>query len=186
MPKQRSQQAQIICICADICAFSILDNRHLADICAICQKCQFGVRKAWKALFLQFKPQEMHYKQADSAILKLFVFYSILQLLKIRFACILERICAFVVKCDMLQKCAFWGFFRLGFDSDKCDLTQTLLRHLVKTLPEAQRTQGIASLTWVISPANKKNATCIGSKFGHQVAPLASVTNSATRWRHLH
>ena len=56
----------------------------------------------------------------------------------------------------------------------------------IQTLPEAQRTQGIASLTWVISPANKKNATCIGSKFGHQVAPLASVTNLATRWRHLH
>ena len=52
-----------------------------------------------------------------------------------------------------------------------------------KTLPEAQRTQGIASLTWVISPANKKNATCIGSK-SHQVEPLAS--DLATRWRNLH
>ena len=40
-------------------------------------------------------------------------------------------------------------------------------------------------LTWVISPA-KKNATWIGSKFGHEVAPLASVTNLATRLRHLH
>ena len=34
-----------------------------------------------------------------------------------------------------------------------------------ETLPEAQRTQGIASLTWVIAPA-KKNITCIGSKSG--------------------
>ena len=56
----------------------------------------------------------------------------------------------------------------------------------IETLPEAQRTQGIDYLTWVISPANKKNATCIGSYFGHQVAPLASNTNLATRWGHLH
>ena len=75
---QRLHRAQIICVCADICAFSVLDNRHLADICAICQKCQFEVRKGWKALFLQLKPQEMHCKQADSAILKilLYGFYS--------------------------------------------------------------------------------------------------------------
>ena len=69
--QQRLHRVQIICVCADICAFSVLDNRHLADICAICQKCQFEVRKGWKALFLQLKPQEMHCKQADSAILKL-------------------------------------------------------------------------------------------------------------------
>ena len=30
---------------ADICAFSVLHNRHCADICTICQKCQFEVRK---------------------------------------------------------------------------------------------------------------------------------------------
>ena len=29
-------------------------------------------------------------------------------------------------------------------------------------------------------------ATCNGSKFGHQVAPLALVPNLATKWRHLH
>ena len=41
-----------------------------------------------------------------------------------------------------------------------------------ETLPEAQRTQGIDSLTWVISPA-KYNATYIGSKFGQlYVVPL--------------
>ena len=57
---------------------------------------------------------------------------------------------------------------------------------LIQTLPEAQRTQCIDSLTWVISWAIKKNATCIGSKFGHQVAPHASVTNLATRLHHLH
>ena len=29
-------------------------------------------------------------------------------------------------------------------------------------------------------------ATFFGSKFGHQVAPLALVINLSTRWRHLH
>ena len=53
-----------------------------------------------------------------------------------------------------------------------------------KTLPEAQRTQGIDSLTWVISPA-KYNATCIGSKFGQlYVVPLVLVQNLTTRWCH--
>ena len=50
---------------------------------------------------------------------------------------------------------------------------ESQIKSFYKTLPEAQRTQGIDALTWVISPANKNNATCIGSKFGHQVAPLA-------------
>ena len=53
-----------------------------------------------------------------------------------------------------------------------------------QTLPEAQRTQGIDSLTWVISPA-KYNATCIGSKFGQlYVVPLVLVQNLTTRWCH--
>ena len=43
--EQRCQPVQIICICPDICAFSVLLNRHCADICTICQKCQFEVRK---------------------------------------------------------------------------------------------------------------------------------------------
>ena len=43
--KQRPQPVQIICICPDICAFSVLDNRHCADICAFCEKCQFEVEK---------------------------------------------------------------------------------------------------------------------------------------------
>ena len=56
--------------------------------------------------------------------------------------------------------------------------------HKSKTLPEAQRTQGIDSLTWVISPA-KYNATCIGSKFGQlYVVPLVLVQNLTTRWCH--
>ena len=46
---------QIICICPDICAFSVLDNRYCADICTICQKCQFEVGKAWPVLLLQSK-----------------------------------------------------------------------------------------------------------------------------------
>ena len=58
------------------------------------------------------------------------------------------------------------------------------LTHLRKTLPGAQRTQGIYSLTWVISPA-KYNATCIGSKFGQlYVVPLVLFQNLTTRWCH--
>jgi len=54
---------------------------------------------------------------------------------------------------------------------------------------------GIASITWFISPATKQANSVerkiqvkhsIGSKFGHQIAPVAFVTNFATRWRHLH
>ena len=62
---------QIICICPDICAFSVLHHRHLSDICAFCQKCQFEVKKGWQVLLLQSKAEDMHCKQADSAILKL-------------------------------------------------------------------------------------------------------------------
>ena len=54
-----------------------------------------------------------------------------------------------------------------------------------ETLPEAQRTQGIDTLTWFISPA-KKNGTCIGSKFVQHVIQFALVAYFATRWRHLH
>ena len=65
----------------------------------------------------------------------------------------------------------------------------------VKTLPEAQRTQGIASLTWIISPAKNQHwfqfwspggAICISCKIVHQMAPLALVPNLATRWSHMH
>ena len=69
--KQRPQPVQIICICPDICAFSVLHHRHLSDICAFCQKCQFEVKKGWQVLLLQSKAEDMHCKQADSAILKL-------------------------------------------------------------------------------------------------------------------
>ena len=44
--QQRPQPVQIICICPDICAFSVLHHRHLSDICAFCQKCQFEVKRA--------------------------------------------------------------------------------------------------------------------------------------------
>ena len=94
--QQRPQPTQIIWVCPDIWFFSVLHNRHLPDIWVICQKCQFGVRKGWKALFLQLKPQEMHCKQADSATLKIYFFDSIqiLQSCKIRHACMLwsERV----------------------------------------------------------------------------------------------
>ena len=65
---QRSQPVQIICICPDICAFSVLHHRHLSDICAFCQKCQFEVKKGWQVLLLQSKAEDMHCKQADSAM----------------------------------------------------------------------------------------------------------------------
>ena len=43
--RQCCQPVQIICICPDICVFSVKDNRHCEDICPICQKCQFEIRK---------------------------------------------------------------------------------------------------------------------------------------------
>ena len=54
-------------------------------------------------------------------------------------------------------------------------------------MPEAQRTQGIASLTCVISPAKSMpvalvpncNGTCIVSNFGHKVALLAWAPDDA-------
>ena len=69
---------------------------------------------------------------------------------------------------------------------DKFKFWRIKLQLWRKTLPEAQRTQGIDSLTWAISSA-KKNAICIGSKFGQlYVVPLVLVQNLANRWRHLH
>ena len=46
--QQRPQPVQIICICPDICAFPVIHHRHLSDICAICQKCQFEEKRADK------------------------------------------------------------------------------------------------------------------------------------------
>ena len=133
---QRLQWTQIIWVCPDIWVFSVLDNRHLADICAFCQKCQFEVRKAWNALFLQLKPHEMHCKQADSAILKIRCGWNYANCEYVLFAYGLlsysdfKQTRAFVAKRDMSQIRAFSDFFWLRFDSDNCDLTQTLLRHL--------------------------------------------------------
>ena len=133
---QRLQWTQIIWVCPDIWVFSVLDNRHLADICAFCQKCQFEVRKAWNALFLQLKPHEMHCKQADSAILKIRCGWNYANCEYVLFAYGLlsysdfKQMRAFVAKRDMSQIRAFSDFFWLRFDSDNCDLTQTLLRHL--------------------------------------------------------
>ena len=68
-------------------------------------------------------------------------------------------------------------------------------QHWEETLPEAQRTQGIESITWVISPAKKNENSVdkksqvkdfIGSNFGQQVALLALVTSLTTRWRDLY
>ena len=134
--QQRLQWTQIIWVCPDIWVFSVLDNRHLADICAFCQKCQFEVRKAWNALFLQLKPHEMHCKQADSAILKIRCGWNYANCEYVLFAYGLlsysdfKQTRAFVAKRDMSQIRAFSDFFWLRFDSDNCDLTQTLLRHL--------------------------------------------------------
>ena len=68
---QCCQPVQIICICQYNCAFSVLDNGHCADICTICQKCQFEVRKGWQVLLFQSKAEDMYCNQTDSAILKL-------------------------------------------------------------------------------------------------------------------
>ena len=47
-----------------------------------------------------------------------------------------------------------WKIARLTlYFCDYEDLTIPLWLNIIKTLPEAQRTQGIDSLTWVISPA---------------------------------
>ena len=133
--KQRLQWTQIIWVCPDIWVFSVLDNRHLADICAFCQKCQFEVRKAWNALFLQLKPHEMHCKQADSAILKIRCGWNYANCEYVLFAYGLlsysdfKQTRAFVAKRDMSQIRAFSDFFftqiwlrQLRFDSD---FTQT-------------------------------------------------------------
>ena len=62
--------------------------------------------------------------------------------------------------------------------------------NIYKTLPEAQRTQGLESTTWVnLSASNSfqirppDSATCISCKFGHQTARLVLVPNLVTRWR---
>ena len=70
-----------------------------------------------------------------------------------------------------------------------------IMQRKTKTLPEAQRTQGIESKTWVISPA-KTNTNSVekkiqvkrlhGSNFGHQVGLIALVTSLATRRCLLH
>ena len=72
---QCCQPVQIICICPNICAFSVLDiiyllNRHCADICTICQKCQSEVRRGLQVLLLQCEAEDMNCKRVDSATLK--------------------------------------------------------------------------------------------------------------------
>ena len=85
---------QIICICPDICAFSVLHNRHCADICTICQKCQFEVRKGWQVLLLQSEAEDMHCKQADSATLKyLLLEFSLNNLFMVKCMVFMHRWC---------------------------------------------------------------------------------------------
>ena len=80
----------------------------------------------------------MHCKQADSAILKIRCGWNYANCEYVLFAYGLlsysdfKQTRAFVAKRDMSQIRAFLNFFLLRFDSDKCDLTQTLLRYLVK------------------------------------------------------
>ena len=81
-------------------------------------------------------------------------------------------------------------------NGDKCQSQNREVQ--LKTLPEAQRTQGIEFITWVNFSARKvqncfqqhylnwlqiwspDGATCISSKFGHQMAPHAQVPNLVT------
>ena len=78
----------------------------------------------------------MHCKQADSAILKIRCGWNYANCEYVLFAYGLlsysdfKQTRAFVAKRDMSQIRAFSDFFGLRFDSDNCDLTQTLLRHL--------------------------------------------------------
>ena len=91
---QRCQPVQIICICPDICAFSVLHNRHCADICTICQKCQFEVRKGWQVLLVQSEAEDMHCKQADSATLKyLLLEFSLNNLFMVKCMVFMHRWC---------------------------------------------------------------------------------------------
>ena len=60
--------------------------------------------------------------------------------------------------------------------------TNWILTDNDKTLPEAQRTQGIDFITWVnltarIDQIYFSGTTWIGCKFGHQMAPLELVPN---------
>ena len=94
MYHQRCQLVQTICICPDICAFSVLHNRHCADICTICQKCQFEVRKGWQVLLLQSEAEDMHCKQADSATLKyLLLEFSLNNLFMVKCMVFMHRWC---------------------------------------------------------------------------------------------
>ena len=104
--EQCCQPVQIICICPDICAFSVLDNRHCADICAFCQKCQFEVEKGRQVLLLQSKADDMHCKQADSATLK----YPALEF-KLLVHAVIGQIPAFVANRILSRIRAFLGLF---------------------------------------------------------------------------
>ena len=129
---QRPQPVQIICICPDICAFSVLHHRHLSDICAFCQKCQFEVKKGWQVLLLQSKAEDMHYKQADSAILKLLLvqasmrrMYFISKQTYVVITCFCRNM-GYVAFTRILSQIAFCHEYALFWFC----FVQTLLRHL--------------------------------------------------------
>ena len=77
----------------------------------------------------------------------------------------------------------------------ECITLANLEKHVPQTLPEAQRTQGIESITseiffslsyFKLIQSEPDGAICIGYKFGHQMVLHTLFVNLATRWCYLH
>ena len=96
----------------------------------------------------------------------------------------------------------YWSIKDIAAQSNKYYLINWWSNN--KTLPEAQRTQGIDSITWVNISARKVQnwfqshflnwlqiwppggSTCISYKLDHKGAPLASSDSWFTKWHHMH
>ena len=114
------------------------------------------------------------------------------------------RSCPGCLKCQSAGLTLSSGMFVLQHQDGKHQIF--VYRCLDLNIARGTADPGIASITWIIFPATKlANSVakkiqvkyfkidfsgtwigCITSKFGHQMAPLALVTNLVTRWRHLH
>ena len=98
-----------------------------------------------------------------------------------------------------VQKLRDWRLIFQNYKIKKKIIKIWKLKFKFKTLPEAQRTQGIEFITWgnlsarivqnqfqwhylnCLQTWSPGGATCISSKFGHQMAPLALFQNLVTR-----
>ena len=135
---------QIICICPDICAFSVLDNRHCADICTICQKCQFEVERADK--YCCFSQRLMTCIVTQQTLPYWNFHWSKLQwnkyilsqnrlmwwLLSFVVAWAMSHLRAFCHESHFVANTRFLGLFCADFYADIWDLTQILRRYLDK------------------------------------------------------